>query len=424
MRKRLFGDITLVRSLIFFFVLLTFGPLCLAQNDSTRFLEHEFVYSALPWYTVRGGYEQGFVYMDNVDITAKLNFDALFDWEQDLSLFLYGLGNHGGSASEMMGDFQVASNIEAPRTWRLFEAWIQQNFLNDEFSLLIGLYDLNSEFDVLRPGTIFINSSFGIGAEYAQSGINGPSIFPISSLGLRVSTTVANRIKLKLALLDGVSGDPNNPKSNRISISKSDGLLVAFESSIFHGETINTELDRGYVTRRKKVGREHDIPTNDKINIGGWVYTADFEPITNPNGNMQPERKLHPNWGVYAGVQKYWFLDRSEESYLAFFGRYGIANDQYNRLGSAISGGIVLSGFVTSRTDHLGLAFSSGINGQRYQQAFGQQEVTETVLEATYSIGFRHWLTIQPDVQYVVNPGTNPMLRNPLAFGLLLQVTI
>ncbi|MEQ8580788.1 MAG: carbohydrate porin [Marinoscillum sp.] len=388
-----------------------------AQETSSDILEWEIVYSALPWANLSGGLDQGFVYMDNADVTAKLNVNELFDWEQSMSIFFYGLGNHGGQATDFMGDFQVASNIQAAPSWRLFEVWIQENFLNDRVSALFGLYDLNSEFDVLRPGTIFINSSFGIGAEYAQSGLNGPSIFPISSLGLRLSSSITDQWQVRLAILDGVSGNPANLKSNRIALSKEDGALIAMEHSIYLSSAVPDRINRNYTTRRKKVGRDRDIPTNDKINLGGWMYTAEF-PEIGDNSFYQP------NWGAYIGAQKYWFYSSYDDRYLSMFVRYGVANDRINRIGSAISGGIVFAGSLSEKTDYVGLAFSTAINGKARLEHSPEDERAETALELTYSFPVRTWLTIQPDVQYIINPNTDASIKNPLAIGLLIQASV
>ncbi|WP_258097963.1 carbohydrate porin [Marinoscillum pacificum] len=386
-----------------------------AQEDP--FLEYGIVYSSLPWYNLRGGLDKGFVYMDNADVTAKLNFNELFHWEQDFSIFLYGLGNHGGRATDLMGDFQVASNIQAPKAWRLFEAWAQQNFFEDKVSVLVGLYDLNSEFDVLRPGTIFVNSSFGIGAEYAQSGLNGPSIFPISSVGTRLSIALNDQIKLKVAVLDGVPGNVNHPKSNRIKISADEGALIAFESSFYTSTAGKYKMQRGYVTRRKKVGREHSIPTNDKVNLGGWYYTSPFEFQDGSGRSGQ-------NFGVYLGGQKYWFYSSYDDRYIAFFARYGISAQHYNQLSSALSAGLVLAGSTSEATDYFGVAISSGFNGDCYLSVNPERLKRETAIEVTYSFPFRKWLTLQPDLQYVINPSTAPEINNPLAVGLLIQVSV
>ena len=383
-------------------------------QEESRFAEFELVYSSLPWYNLKGGFEQGFVYMDNVDITTRLNFGKLLVGEDDhLSLFLYGLGNAGGRASSLMGDFQAASNIEAPKSWRLFEAWLQQNLFDDEVSILVGLYDLNSEFDVLRPGTVFINSSFGIGAEYAQSGLNGPSIFPISSLGVRFSSTLGDKGKFRLAILDGVSGDPENPRSNKISLSKKDGALIALETAIYSESKSERRVHRDYVTRRRKVGREHDIPTNDKLNVGGWYYTSRFENIADTTQN-------HRNWGAYLGVQKYWFLFSELDKYLSVFMRYGIAHEKVNRFGSALSGGVVLADRFSN---YLGLAISSGFHGDSFQYEQIDNYQNETVIELTYSWRIKNFLTLQPDIQYVLNPGFGVDLDNPLSAAIMVQLS-
>ncbi|WP_425391072.1 carbohydrate porin [Ekhidna sp.] len=406
------------------FILLSFIVLWIpkpidAQENESKWIELEAVYSAMPWYNVDGGIKTGFVYIDNADITAKLNFDQLFGLKDNLSLFVYGLGNNGDMASEYMGDFQIASNIEAPKAWRIFELWVQQNLFNDQISVLVGLYDLNSEFDVLRPGTLFINSSFGIGAEYAQSGQNGPSIFPISSLGIRISSFIGDRTRLRLAVLDAVSGDPNDLESNEISLSSEQGALIAGELSVYTNKDFDEDqqnLERSYETRRRKVGRQFDVYKKDKINVGGWYYTSEFEELDGSSVSSG-------NVGVYVGAQKY-FPIGNEEDFVAFFGRYGIANSKYNRFGAALSGGLVVSNPLTGIEDSFGLAFSSGFNGDEFQELQNSGERTETVLELTYSLPIKSWFLLQPDVQFVINPSTSEELSNPLAVAMLVQLSL
>ena len=64
---------------------------------------------------------------------------------------------------------------------------MQHNFQWSGVSLLGGIYDLNSEFDRLQAAGLFLNSSFGVTPEIAQSGETGPSIFPRTAAGLRLS---------------------------------------------------------------------------------------------------------------------------------------------------------------------------------------------------------------------------------------------
>ena len=46
----------------------------------------------------------------------------------------------------------------------------------------------------------------------------------------------------------------------------------------------------------------------------------------------------------------------------------------------------------------------------------------EVNLELTGSFRATDWLTIQPDIQYVVNPGFDPDVKNALALGLRFEV--
>ncbi len=410
----------LTRISLTFLLINFFAHESLAQEESEKWLELDAVYSALPWVNVYGGEKTRFVYIDNADLTAKIDFDQIFNLRDDLSVFVYALGNHGDQATNLMGDFQVASNIEAPKAWRLFEFWVQRNVLNDRISFLAGLYDLNSEFDVLQPGVLFINSSFGIGAEYAQSGISGPSIFPISSLGIRLSSFVGNRTSFKLAILDAVPGTPNDLTSNQVSLSKRQGALIAGELTIYTGHAFDADThgstERSYVTRRRKVGRAFGSLRNDKVNAGMWYYTSDFQYVDNAS------RRGDGNYGVYVGFQKY--FEFNESNYFAFFGRYGVANPKYNRLGSALSGGLVWSSSIFKIEDEFGLAFSSGFNGRNFQEFQPGNETTETVVEFTYSLPIKSWILLQPDVQYVINPSTREELRNPLSVAMLVQISV
>ena len=45
------------------------------------------------------------------------------------------------------------------------------------------------------------------------------------------------------------------------------------------------------------------------------------------------------------------------------------------------------------------------------------------VLEVTYQAQITKWLSMQPDLQFVVNPGGNQDLKNALVIGLRTAIT-
>src|SRR3546814_813371 len=120
---------------------------------------------------VAGGHRRGARYLDNLDLVFEADLDRLAGWT-GAQLHVYGLYNNGRSISELAGDTQAVSNIEAGvRALRLYEAWIDQK-IGDAASVRIGLYDLNSEFDALDTAGFFVSSPHGIGTDFAQSGRN------------------------------------------------------------------------------------------------------------------------------------------------------------------------------------------------------------------------------------------------------------
>ena len=89
----------------------------------------------------------------------------------------------------------------------------------DELSVLGGLYDLNSEFYVIESSGSFINPAFGISSDISQIGKNAPSIFPTTSVGLRVRGQNTDQTYAQVVVLDTVPGNPDHPKGTHMPLS-------------------------------------------------------------------------------------------------------------------------------------------------------------------------------------------------------------
>ena len=168
-------------------------------------------------------------------------------------MFVYGLYNNGRALTgDLVGDAQGVSNIETGvRAVRLYEAWVEQRF--GRASVKFGLYDLNSEFDEHVTGSLFLNSTHGLGPDLSQSGLNGPSVFPVTSLALRADYQIDERLRLRAAVLDAVPGDPARPRRTAIRLGGAEGALLIGEAQ--------------YLTR------------NTRAILGYWRYTAGFAPV-------------------------------------------------------------------------------------------------------------------------------------------------
>lgn len=334
----------------------------------------------------RGGLERGVVYMDNLDLLVTVDTEDL--WLPNGPTFhLYGLGNQGGNFSEnYVGDAQVVSNIEAPTSWRLFEGWVEQPLGSDRFTVRTGLYDLNSEFDVIPAAGLFINSSFGIGAEYAQTCFGGPSIFPVSSLALRLRYENRTGWYAQGGVLDAVPGKPGEPRGTHVSLSAQQGALLA-------GET-------GWREGRAKVAG------------GGWAYTTDYRRFEGPGYAEY----------TYGG---YLLGQISVSDGLVAFVRAGLADPRVriHAFGAYTGGGLVAYGPFTGNPEReLGLGVAAAHTGGPYQRverrAGRAVGAAETAIELTYATPIWRYFRIQGDVQYILQPSALKRRPNALAVGL------
>lgn len=367
------------------------------NSDSST---HTFdaVYTADVWRNAHGGLRMGQAYLDNLDLT--LGVDGEQAWGvRGLSAYAHLLYNNSASFSERyVGDAMIVSNIDAPKAVRLYEAWAE--WVGGKARLLsvrVGLYDLNSEFDTSDSRSLFIHSTHGVGHELAQTGRNGPSIFPNTSLGLRAAWEPAANWRLLVAVLDGAPGDPEHPTRTRIHLSGEEGVFSIAEAQWSYGRI-------------------------SKLSIGHWGYSAKFSDVLSTEMLPLPERG--DNSGSYAAVEI--ALDASHangEPRSSAFARYGVAEGRINEFDRFLSVGIRYKGNITRwPEDEFGLAFSrarvSAATRSVTAASEAPREAFEAAIEVTYRARINDWLTIQPDIQYIVNPGVNPALANALVFGL------
>ena len=216
-----------------------------------------------------GGARRGATYTGTAAAQITVALRRIVGWS-GLRLFVFVLDTHGGAPSDRVGDVQGVSNLQAPERLRLEELWLQQNVFANRLSVLAGRYDLNSEFYRLQSAGLFVNSSFGIGPELAQSGAAGPSIFPNTSVGARLALKPSPNAVLRVAVLDGVPVDRAHGTARLFA--PGDGALLVGEAAILE------RPDSGDASHnpRFRVGRGLARSYTEKIAIDAWYYTARF----------------------------------------------------------------------------------------------------------------------------------------------------
>jgi porin len=310
-----------------------------------------------------GGLRRGTTYLGNLNLQLTLDAQRLVGWP-GATVFLYGLGIHGGHPSSFVGDAQGVSNIEAPAKWKIEEGWIQQNLFDNRFSVLVGRYDLNSEFYRLQSASLFLNSSFGIGPEFSQSGQGGPSIFPNTSVGVRFGIKPTEEIVLRTAVLDGVPVE--RPNGRREIFAKGDGALVVAEGAYLY-RPLGSEQAR---TREFRIGRNCCGTYTGKLALGAWYYSAAFDDLIKMHPDGQPIRHRGSR-GIYLLADGTVHQDvQNPDRQLTLFGQLGIGDPRVSRFAYYTGGGLTVPAVIPGRNqDEFGIAIAAAHNGSQFMKA-------------------------------------------------------
>ncbi len=292
----------------------------------------------------------------------------------------------------------------------------------NQLSILVGRYDLNTEFDRLQSAGLFLNSSFGMGPEFSQSGRSGPSIFPDTSLGARMAWKPARGVVLRAALLDGV---PVERPGGREAFAHGDGLLTVTEAAVLF-RPASGESPRN---PRFRLGRLAGLPPYaTKIAVGAWYYTAKYPDLSETDAAGQPVEHRGSS-GFYALADQTIYTDRQLPARrVMLFAQFGAGDGRVNHFGRYTGIGTVMSAPIASRVnDEVGVSLAVAHNSAHFaalQNATGSRAANaEATLECTYLAVLTSRLAIQPDLQYVMHPNSDRGNRNALVALLRFELS-
>ncbi|NQV32733.1 MAG: carbohydrate porin, partial [Phycisphaeraceae bacterium] len=336
----------------------------------------EFVLTLEGVQNVAGGVARSSRGLLNLDLIMDAEGQALGLSEQG-ALHVYFLGNDGGDPTEMIGDLQTTSNIETTNTLKLYELWWQQRFADNHMAWLLGMHDYNATFNALDTASLFTNSSFGISPDISQV---SPSIFSTTSLAFMLSLYGDQDTYLHAAAYDGVPGDPGDDQGTQIVLQNDDGVFYALE------------------------GGFHDEDAGTKLALGVWHRTTDFD--ADFSGVSYSD-----NSGVYVigetPLNEKW----------ASFCQLGHANKNRNQVGNYVGTGLTYSNWLMPEdTVGVGLAYANASSAHR--DANPGMDDYEMAIECTYEFSPTPWLTLQPDIQFIQNPGMDAALDDAVALSL------
>ncbi|MBN8891645.1 MAG: carbohydrate porin [Rhodospirillales bacterium] len=349
---------------------------------------------------VSGGLRRGAVYEGATLMSVTLDTgQRLGIPDGTFMVSAYQIHGHGLS-TDNIGNLNVASGIEGPRSTRLFELWYEQALLDGQLAIRVGQQAADSEFAVAGHAGVFINAGFGWPTLSAADLPGGGPAYPTATPGVRVKWQATDQVA---ALLGVYNGDPAD---------NGDGTAFRLNKGVF----VIGELQ---YARPKEAG----LPGTYKI--GAWYnsnafadqrYGADGLSLANPASIGTPLSHRN-NWSVYAVLdQMLYRAPGSEDGGLAVFARIAGAPGDRNAVDLFLNAGLTYKGLVPGRADDtagIGVVYArvsrraAGLDSDTGFYSGGWYPVrgSETAVELTYQAQVAPWWVVQPDLQYVFNPG-------------------
>ena len=369
---------------------------------------------------VTGGARTGFVYDGLTQAVLQLDTQRAFGWYGGI-FNVSGLQIHGGnlSATNLL-TLETASGIEARPATRLWELWYQQKFLDqDRFDLRVGQMSLDQEFIVSQEALLFVNTSDGWPLVPSLDLPGGGPAYPLSALGVRARIRPTDSLTAMIALLNG---SPAHDNSIDAQIDNPAGVSFPLNGgAMVIGEVQFTQPATGAMVTPGGGGA---YPGTYKV--GFWYNSESFDDqqfdnqgvsLASPLSNGVPATH-HGNYSVYGVVdQTIWHPPSNESRTVNFFARaMGTPLADRNLITFSLNAGFTFHGPFPSRGgDVLGVGMGYGrVSGTA--AAFDQQtaffsggfvpvRAGETFIELTYQYQLIPSVRLQPDFQYVFNPG-------------------
>lgn len=309
-------------------------------------------------------------------------------WKGGTFFALYQRKNGYGISGpdNAMGDFMGFDGWDYRQANQISEYWYQQKLFNGKLRMKFGKQDSNTDFGYLNSGWDFMNSAFSVNP-------TTPLVtYPDSQLGFMAEINPKDWLSIR----DGIYsryGCPFNITEIEVKskIKKMPGryMLGAWEMSDSNGTGVAT-------------GQNED----------GTIYN-DF--------NL--------NFGCYVGFEQMVYKEKKDDDNdmqgLVIFGQAGMSPANKNDLSQYVGCGLHYLGPIPRRDkDIAGIAVGSGRFAPRLADISydnGGRVGSETVVEAFYRLQVNPWFYLQPDVQFIMNPGG--MYDSSVAVGLRSVIT-
>lgn len=323
-----------------------------------------------------------------LDLRLTLDTKAAFGlYGGTFSVDFQQQGGRNGS-DVLTGDVQGFANADADGRTQVAELWYEQLLLENRVRVKVGKVDANSEFALPENASAFMNSSFG----HAPTLNPWMPTYPDASTSLNLFLYPAKWLSAGFGVYDG-SGAQRGLATGSYGPSK---LWHSDRSLFYIGELA-----------AKWVLADNTLP--GRFVVGGHYSDGNFEKF---DGGEQSGSA-----GAYAILeQKVWhqkFYDKTNENGLYTFAQYGHADGKVTEVTDYLGAGVNWVGpYQKAAPDTLGVGVAAARLSEATGAGFGED--WEVAVEGFYNFQVTPYLSVKPDLQYIVHPGGDPTLKDAL----------
>lgn len=314
------------------------------------------------------------------DLDITFTTDQLLHWHG--GTFFFNFLDHEGTdgTRALTGDAQGFDNQDGPRSDQIYQLYYQQMLADDTLRVKIGRIDSTTDFAFVTYGSSFLGSSFG----YSPAITSFPT-YPDPAVGAAVFWTPGEHLYAS----GGVAYANHSDRSGILS-----GAPYTLRGSS-GGVFLVTEVGAKWTIGPDKLA--------GRLAVGGYHHTGTFQRFDGEDQRgasgmfavfdqtIWQRRAPNPNSGDPAPS-------------IGIFAQYGLADADISVIDQHVGVGLQWTGPIPTNSrasDVLG----AGASCVHLSNQAGLSRDYELAIEAFYKLQFTPWLSLQPDLQFIVNPG-------------------
>lgn len=347
--------------------------------------EHGFelylTYTGMMWSVPAGGDESGTEFSGYLDFGFDLDLEKLgaphgsgfhadFHWYQGRDPTSVLLG----------GTFAMAvDEWEASNALRVFNLYFRQDFGDDRYQIQAGQIAADSSFMAARYAGLFVNAAYG---DLPNENVNtNTPVYPLAAPGVYLEGKPDDSFTFRSALYTGNAGQ---------------------DLSGNHGFGWKLGNNAGYALYTELTLHTQPGGLEGNTTLGGYYVAGNFPVIGT-------DETRYGNYDVYVMLDHALALDERGKPKVGAFARFSVSPQQDRNLGFLYGdAGLNVFAPIDSRPDDVaGLAVGI-LRASGHDQLSSSSPVSlpsgQAVLELTYQAAVTPWLTLQPDLQLILDP--------------------